>query len=220
MLQGYDISRTLVGDSHLSDVDLGLRLTPVDYLGLSYGATFDLKNGSLLGTTAGFFLRERWVPPSAVRNLQSPTTLGISYRFVEKNVNTDHPNTGDGLLLAANGVQEISGSLYWRVSNYLGLAFIARYDLLDVPATSTTTESVPHFLERDYLVHLISRCNCWVLDAGVSDKFNPDERLYRIQFTLVGLGSFGRGTAPNNFVGLAPLAGIGYRRPSALGGNY
>ena len=221
VLQGYDISRPLVRDSHLSDVDLGLRLTPVDYLGLSYGATFDLNNGSLRGTTAGFFIREPWAPPNAIRNLQSPTTLGISYRFVEENVNQSlHPDSGDGLLLASGGVKELSASLYWRVSNYLGLAFIARYDLLTTPGTSTTKEIGPHFLERDYLVHLISRCNCWVLDAGVSDKFNPDERLFRIQFTLVGLGSFGRGTAPNNFAGLAPLSGIGYRRPSALGGNY
>ncbi len=30
-------------------------------------------------------------------------------------------------------------------------------------------------MERDYLLRLISRCNCWVLEAGVADKFNPDE---------------------------------------------
>jgi LPS-assembly protein len=222
VLHGYDISRPLVRDSHLSDIDLGIRLTPLDYLGLTYGGTFDLDGGSLRGTTAGFFVREpSWTPPSSVRNLQSPTTLAVSYRFVERDVNRSlHPDSGDRLLLSSAGVKEVTGSLYWRLTNYLGLAFIARYDLLTTPAAPPQGEIGPHFLERDYIVHLISKCNCWVLDAGVSDKFNPDERLFRVQFTLVGLGSFGRGTAPQSFIGLAPLSGIGYRRPSALGGNY
>src|SRR5439155_1571431 len=39
VLHGYDISRPIAGTSHASDTDLGLRLTPVDYLGLSYNAT-------------------------------------------------------------------------------------------------------------------------------------------------------------------------------------
>jgi hypothetical protein len=71
-------------------------------------------------------------------------------------------------------------------------------------------------------VRLISRCNCWVLQAGVSDKTNPDERLFRVQFTLFGLGSLGRTPVPPGFVGFAPLAqmqrqGVG---PAALGGLY
>ena len=77
----------------------------------------------------------------------------------------------------------------------------------------------PHFLERDYALRLISRCNCWLLEAGVQDKSNPDERLFRVQFTLVGLGSFGRPPFRGNYVGFAPLADIGFRRPGAAGGG-
>jgi hypothetical protein len=86
-----------------------------------------------------------------------------------------------------------------------------RYDLNTTVVP--TGELGPHFLERDYLVRLISRCNCWVLEAGFADKFNPDERSLRVQFTLVGLGSFGRATPNRNYVGMTALSDTGYRRP-------
>src|SRR6185295_4582047 len=43
VLHGYDVSRTLVGDSHQSDVDFGIRVTPVDYLGMTYNTTVSLE---------------------------------------------------------------------------------------------------------------------------------------------------------------------------------
>jgi hypothetical protein len=76
----------------------------------------------------------------------------------------------------------------------------------------------PHFLERDYLLRIMSRCNCWVLDVGLSDRFNPDERLVRVQLTLVGLGSFGSGPPTQNYVGLPGLGGL--RRLSGPGTIY
>src|SRR5207245_4533606 len=39
ILHGYDVSRPLVGASHASDIDVGVRLTPLDYLGLTYTTT-------------------------------------------------------------------------------------------------------------------------------------------------------------------------------------
>src|SRR5439155_1325191 len=107
-------------------------------------------------------------------------------------------------LLNSAGVNELDGSFSLRLGDYLGFTFLSRYDLSTT--TLGTTTLGPHFLERDYLVRLISRCNCWVLQAGVSDKTNPDERLFRVQFTLFGLGSFGRTPVPAGFVAFAPPA--------------
>jgi hypothetical protein len=115
-------------------------------------------------------------------------------------------------------VNEIDASFYLRLGDYLGFTFLSRYDLstTEVPGQPSIG---PHFLERDYLLRFISRCNCWILEAGVADKTNPDERLFRIQFTLIGLGSFGKSPSTNNYVGLAPLSQLGMRRPTALGGG-
>ena len=218
ILHGYDVSRELVAASHQSDVDLGLRVTPLDYLGLSYNTTVSLADSVVRGLSVGGFVREPWWQATpGTRSFQSPSTLGISYRFIEKNVNQGvGPDSGDSRLLASNGVNELDGSLYLRLGDYLGFTYLSRYDLGTTPTTG------PHFPERDYLLRIISRCNCWLVEAGVADKTNPDERLFRVQLTLVGLGSFGRSPQNRNYVGFNPLAGLGFRTPasSATGGLY
>jgi lipopolysaccharide assembly outer membrane protein LptD (OstA) len=215
ILHGYDPSRPLVGNSHASDVDLGIRLTPIDYLGLSYNATVSFEQSELRGQTVGLFLREPWwTATSLVRNYQTATTVGISYRSISKNANQEaQTKPVEAPLFATPGLQEVDGSVYLRVGNYVGFTFLARYDLQSTPATTTTAEVGPHFFERDYGIRLISRCNCWILEAGVADKSNPDERLFRVQFTLVGLGSFGKSPLTRNYVGFGGLSDIGFRRP-------
>src|SRR5207245_10623340 len=85
ILHGYDVSRELVGTSHQSDVDLGLRLTPLDYLGLAYNSTVSLADSTVRGLSIGGFVREPWWQAApGPRSFQSPSTLGISYRLIEK----------------------------------------------------------------------------------------------------------------------------------------
>src|SRR5207244_1392999 len=87
IVHGYDISRPLVGTSHASDIDFGLRLSPLDYLGLSYNTTVGVEDSAIRGMSAGVLFREPWWrPPSVLKNFQSPTTIGLSYRFIEENV--------------------------------------------------------------------------------------------------------------------------------------
>jgi LPS-assembly protein len=226
ILHGYDVSRTLVDDSHKSDIDLGLRLTPLDYLAMAYNTTVSAEQSAVRGMSVGVVLREPWWKPSGVvGQFQSASTVGLSYRFIESSVNQDLA-TGrpESLLLRTEGVDEIDGSLYLRLGSYLGFTFLSRYSFNDAPVVDQDGRVVTnpngsakltggHFLERDYLVRLISRCNCWMIEAGLADKFNPDERLFRVQLTLVGLGSFGRSPLNRNYVGFAPLAQLGLRRP-------
>jgi hypothetical protein len=233
VLAGYDISRALVRDldpatarvineSHLSDVDLGLRLAPIDLLTVAYNATLGVRDGSVRGQNVTMLLRERWAAPPRLKTLQSPSGIGISYRFVDENVNEDvGVRPPDSFLFNGQGVNELDGSVYLRLGNHLGFAFLSRYTFDDAPVLDANGNviSSPHFLERDYLLRLISRCNCWVLDVGFADKFNPDERVARVQLTLVGLGSLGRG-AGTSAVGVAPLLSGGARRALGIGGVY
>jgi lipopolysaccharide assembly outer membrane protein LptD (OstA) len=215
ILHGYDISRTLVGDSHQSDVDFALRVAPLDWIGLSSNTTVSIQDKALRGTSLGLVAHE---PGYQATAFQAPTTAGISYRFIEKSVNQSTQTLAEQELLQTDGVNEVDGSFYLRLNNYLGLAFLSRYSFNDTPeiasnGTVTTGVIGPHFLERDYFVRLVSRCNCWVLEAGLADKFNPDERLFRLQFTLIGLGSFGQSPLNRNYVGFAPLNALGFSRP-------
>src|SRR5579885_1720742 len=209
VMHGYDVSRPLVGTSHLSDVDMGLRIFPTDALVLTWAATANFQDGSLRGQTGGITWRETsWKPPNPAHTFQSPSLLSINYVFVANSKDRFPANSVEQRLLFSGGTNQVWTQAYLRMTDYAGLYFRAQYDF----GTSTTPQQ---FLERDFFLHLISRCNCWLLDAGVSDRINPSETLYRVQFTLVGLGSIGRGAGPQGL--LSQALGLGYGR-TGLGG--
>jgi lipopolysaccharide assembly outer membrane protein LptD (OstA) len=221
---GWDVSREISPPSHFANVDLGLRFTPVDYLGLSYAGSLEPISGKMAAQTYAMVLKEpRYVPPPN-NMFQSPTTVGVSYRIVEANVNElgIPPGTPEARLFANGGLQETDAYVYIRLGDYAGFTFVSRYDLNggELVQQNGRLQAVgPHFIERDYLFRLISRCNCWAAEFGVSDRFDTQETLYRFQITLLGLGSFGQGPG-GGYVGFAPLQALGLRRPPALGGSY
>jgi hypothetical protein len=213
---GFDPSRDINTNSHLADIDLGLRVAPIDYMYLSYDASVNVSNGNLDAQNAALTLNEPgWVAPPH-NTYQQASSVSLIYRFVDKNVN--QRGTQDDLLFQEVGTQNVGGALYLRLGNYVGFSFGALYDF------STTSQTVngkqttlgPHFTLRDYLLRFISPCNCWAAEFGVSDTFNPNERLYRFSITLLGLGSFGQAPTRRNYGGVI-LPTLGASRPGAIG---
>ncbi|MCI0635287.1 MAG: LPS-assembly protein LptD, partial [Actinobacteria bacterium] len=224
VLQGYDFSREISGSSHFSDVDFNLRLTPIHYLGFSYLTSIDLNEGRTLAQSIGAFIREPWwQPPPGRVSFQVPSSVAVAYRFIADNLNSGlTPGTAEERLLRNNAVEGIDGSAYLRLGDYLGFLFLARYDLSTTLAPDPDKPLQlrrlgPHFLERDYILRVMSRCDCWLLELGVSDRFDTDETTFRVQFTLYGLGSFGQGRARSSYAALPGLQNIGYKRPFPTG---
>jgi len=212
---GYDVSRSLQQDGkHLSDIDVGIRVTPSEVFGLTYDTTWSVSGRELVGQALGLVLREPgWVPRPG-NPFQAPTSLAVAYN----NVRAQTAGL-EGLPLAAGftrqAAEDVNGGIYLRLGDYVGFQFLARYDLdggTYVGSDGRAREFGPGFLERDYLLRLISRCNCWAVDVGLADRANPDERLFRVQLALLGLGSFGQGPG-THFVGLGGLEQFGYERP-------
>ena len=221
LLQGYDISRELAGRSHLSDIDAQLRITPVDWLGLSYNTTFDIERGRTIAQSVGLVLREPWWAPVPGRpTFQSPSSIGVAYRFVASDINGELPQRGaEQFFFRSTSVEGIDGTLYLRAGDYVGFGFLARYALSPTISSETGKPVGARFLERDYFVRLTSPCNCWAVEFGVSDRADTGEVTTRLQLALYGLGSFGQ--APGGgFAGLAGLQSLGLRRPTALGRDY
>lgn len=202
LLHGYDFSRDISPHSHASDLDLGLRLSPTDYLALAYNTTVDVQGHGFVGQQVGVSLRDPWWTPSP-RVLQNPTSVAVSYNFVAPTEKRGLTTSEEQLFGPGGEVSEIAGLAYLALGQYLGVYFRGRYTFADDAASGTTPTIGPHFLERSYFVRLLSRCNCWMLDVGYSDQFNPDDRSLRVQFTLVGLGSYGKGGG-----GGVPLVGV------------
>jgi hypothetical protein len=179
LLQVYDTKRKISGDSHLSDVDLGLQITPNNLLALRYGATYNPIENELKGTSVSFLLREPWqAGDPQLASLQMPSQLSVSFRSVSENVGA----------VGSVGVEEIGGSVYLRIGRFFGLFLKGRMDLL---AEKKDPEGR---VIRDSGVgaRFISRCNCWMLEVGADKREPIEETLVRAQLTLAGIGSVGR----------------------------
>jgi len=221
-LHGFDVSRDINTDSHQANLDLGLRLTPLDYLSFTYEASMNVSGSALDAQSATLVLREpNWV--ASPRNVyQSPSMLLLSYRFVEENVNVRGNNPLNQQLFSNFGTQNAIGGVYLRLGDYFGASFGALYDLNGgqiVNENGRKRTLGPHFILRDFLFRVISPCNCWAAEFGVSDNFDTNETLFSFRVTLLGLGSFGQGSPTGRYYGIAPLPSLGIRNPSAIGGS-
>ena len=128
---GWDVSREISPPSHFANVDLGLRFTPVDYLALSYAGSLEPISGKMAAQTYAMVLKEPHYVPPPNNMFQSPTTVGVSYRIVEENVNElgIPPGTPEARLFANGGLQETDAYVYIRLGDYAGFTFVSRYDL-------------------------------------------------------------------------------------------
>jgi len=213
VLHGVDTSRDLTNGRQTSDLDLALRFTPTASLGLAYRTTLSVDDGSVLGQWLGISLREPTDSTSWAVG-QAPTGLRLGYRFVDADVNSGLGLPESRLFRNRNsGLEEVSGGAYLRLGRYMGIALLARYDLAD-------EFEGPHFLERSLSWRLLSRCNCWVLDVGVTDRYDTNEQAVRVQFTLVGLGAIGRRPTLRNYVGVGALTPIDSVVDDDLGGPW
>jgi hypothetical protein len=185
----------------------------------------DIERGDTLAQAVGFVLREPWWSPPADRpNFQNPTSLGVQYRFIDTTAGQEFVAGPEKRFFTnQNNVEEIDGAFYLRVTDYVGFGFLARYALANTQGPNPDNPALvktfgPRFLERDYFARFISKCNCWMLEAGLSDRSDTNDTTFRVQFTLFGLGSFGQGPANRGLSNLAGLQTLGYRRPwDALG---
>jgi lipopolysaccharide assembly outer membrane protein LptD (OstA) len=99
-----------------------------------------------------------------LRSLRGRSQIALGYRFV-----------------ANSAVEDINASLLFRLTKRFYAAYETRYDVVS-----------DRFLEKRYGLRVISDCECWVIDVGVTEKRNPDEVEGRVLISLIGLGEVGK----------------------------
>jgi len=180
LMQSYDFlsdvprARSEGDRGALSDIDVGLRVNPSENATIRFLSTYDPNNISLTSASIGLFLRqpERPLAAGEKKRLYVRSSLAIDYRFIANNAVPD-----------TSVVEQIDTSLVLRVTDHIGLRHAARYNIGD-----------NKLLSNFFGVRLLSKCDCWSLDFGVSDKSNPNEIQVQAQVSLVGLGSAGGGS--------------------------
>ncbi len=149
---------------HLSDIGLYGRVNPSRFLSVRFRGDFDVGNKEFTSTRVGFFVVDpREHEDGAARRVDTRTSAGVSYQFLQQNL-----------------LQQVSGNMVWRITDWAGFLYASRYDIVN-----------SRFLGSTYGLRFLSTCDCWSLDLALVDRRNPQEVEMRVQFTLAGLGSGG-----------------------------
>lgn len=151
-----------------SGIDLRARITPVGWAGLSSKAVYSLIDNKFVFANVGANLFD----PRPIEgegdvfqpNLRPVNSASVYYQF----------NTN-------GAVENLNIATTLRLTNYLGVSYLGRFD-----------GETGSFLEHWGGVRIISGCDCWVIDAAMVQRVNPDEQQFRVRVSLVGLGTFGQ----------------------------
>ncbi len=152
--------------TRVSDVGVYLRLMPTSFTTFEGRADYDLNQGRTKGISLFLSLSDPRTRADdfSIESLRGRSRLNFGYRFV-----------------ANSALEEVNGSLLFRLTKRYYGAFETRYDNL-----------AKKFLEVGGGLRVVSDCECWVLDVGVSNRVNPNETQARVLVSLVGLGQVGR----------------------------
>jgi LPS-assembly protein len=172
VFQSYDFERSIEPfggkgrTSHFSNLDFALRVNPARFTSVHAGLNYDPVNAELPAAAVGIDLHEPFSETEDTdrrERLRVRNSFGASYRFISDNV-----------------LQLLQARTLLRITDRIGGVYATRYDV-----------QANRFLENYAGIRLVSACDCWSLDLGVSDTSNPNEVQVRAQVSLVGLGSVG-----------------------------
>ena len=159
---GQPVNPGQPGD-HLSDVDLALRVNPGPVTSIRAYTTYDTSENTVSSATLGVRLTEpfRQFDPAGRRRLFTRASFAVEYRFITDSI-----------------LQLLDSSVALPVTDRLALLYTMRYDI-----------DAASFLENYAGLRLLSSCDCWTLNVGITDTSNPNEVQIQAQFTLAGLGA-------------------------------
>jgi hypothetical protein len=199
----YDIDKERNGGDSLSDLDMNLRLTPVDYFTLRVDTGLNPGPWQLTQAAVGFELSDPRPLDRRVldRDFRRPNQLGVIYRFIREDflaplaedANLVSPPPGDpdctSLALAdffdprcgsggENILEQVTIRSLFHLTDHLLLLYNSNYDAKENRFTSNRAG-----------IKILSQCECWSVGFSVNHTRNPDRTSFKFGFNLLGLGS-------------------------------
>lgn len=180
--QSYDLANEGPDGRHASDLSLGLLVALSDYFAFFGRSDLNVRDWEQRGSGIGVSVADpRSLGAGPLAALRGRSRLEASYRFVTGKEETGSFAADLGPVPERTRIEEANARFVLRATSRFFLAAETRYDAVS-----------RRFLENRYALRLISGCDCWVVDFGLSDRVNPDEVVVQATVTLVGLGSLGR----------------------------
>ena len=154
--------------SNFSGVDLFGRITPVGWGGITSQAVYSVLDNKFVFANVGANIFDPR-PIEGEGDLFQPQLRPVNSASVFYQFNTN------------GAVENLNFATTLRLTNHLAVSYLGRFD-----------GDSGQFLENWAGFRIISGCDCWVLDAALVDRANPDEIEFRFRFSLIGLGTFGQ----------------------------
>jgi LPS-assembly protein len=194
----YDISRNEKGFDRLSDLDIKLRMYPINFFTLSLEGSVDPSPWRVTSMQANFSLTDprplprRYADPDFIR----PNAINFSYAFVRKNrdgfyaedanIDLDAPpicslHPADPRCSLSALKQDVAAnvgvnSLYHLTDNLL------------LFGSTNVDAREGKFLNFSAATKFLSFCECWSMTLGVRRDINPAKTSVYFDFNLTGLG--------------------------------
>jgi LPS-assembly protein len=176
--QSYDIGHTVANNSDMSDIQALLHLYLTDTATFSSEVDYSPRNHAGVSQASSSIAYQ---PPWSTAGSKLYMGKALQGSFME--LIYDYANRKDTVIQGTNknAAEFVSGIAYTELFDRLGLYFAPSYDIAS-----------NQFLTTEYGVRLKSPCDCWAMDVGVTDSYNPNETQIQVQITLGGLGSVGQ----------------------------
>ncbi len=203
--QAYDTTYAVQpGEVNLSDVEGRLNLFPTSVVSFGTKFAYDPRsNPGISLASVQMNLQPPWnknnEPSLYMGKALTGSFLQVSYNY------TRSANTVQFVGTSRNASQFFALRAYYDVLDRMGLYFAPNYDL-----------AASRMLSTQYGVRMKSPCDCWALDVGVTNSYNPNEVSVQVQATLGGLGSVGQSPFGRNPFAVMGLAG----NPTGVLPNY
>jgi LPS-assembly protein len=198
----YDVDKERKKGDSLSDLDMNLRLTPMNYLTFAFDGGFDPGPWQITQGRASVGLRDprpitrRVLDPDFMR----PNSFDIGYHYLRRgpngflaedaNIDLDLPFTATTCIIHPddprcpgtgfnkNIVGNLVGSLFYHVTDRILLHVNSTYDVRD-----------SRFVGLRAATKLLSSCDCWTMTLSLKREINPAKTSFNFDFNLLGLGS-------------------------------
>jgi LPS-assembly protein len=192
----YDIDKERKGGDSLSDLDMGLRFTPADYLTIGFHGGINPGPWQVTQARATFAISD---PRPLTRQVldpdfNRPNAFTLSYHFLRRgpnsllaenaNIDLDTPPTCPNRLdprcsgFDRNAVGNLAASLFYHATDHTLLFFSSTYNVRD-----------SRFNGIRVATKLLSVCECWSMTLGVKKEINPSKTSVNFDFNLLGLGT-------------------------------
>jgi hypothetical protein len=196
LMQAYDTTYAVQpGQIALSDIEGRFTLFPSSVVSLGTQFAYDPRSNPGISLAS---VQMNLQPPSNANNRQS-LYMGkaLNGSFMQFSYNyTRSANTVQFAGTSRNATQSFSMRAYYDLFDRMGLYFAPDYDL-----------AASRMLSTEYGIRFKSPCDCWAVDVGITNSYNPNELSFQIQATLGGIGSFGQSPFGRNPFAVMGLAG-------------